>query len=75
MSNFAGELIGTEVFTRSPPSEADVEGNVQLVDDCEYLALVPFSSTPARSITRGTATPLDSPCLLTGPYSFSVDIS
>lgn len=66
MFNFAVELIGTEVSTRLPPSEADAEGNVQLVDDCEYL--VPFSTTPARSIKRCMATPLDSPCLLTGTF-------
>lgn len=58
MSNFAVELIGTEVFTWSPPSEADVEGDVQLVDDCECIALVPFSTTPARPIKRCSDKPL-----------------
>lgn len=75
MSNFAVELIGTEIFTWSPPSEADEEGTVQLVDDCEYLALLPFSATPARSIKRCRATPLGPPYLLTGTVSFSADSS
>lgn len=52
MSNFVVEWIGTEVFTWSPPSEADAEGDVQLVDDCEYIVLVPFSTTSARPIRR-----------------------
>lgn len=34
MSNFAVKLVVTETFAWSPPSEADEEGSVQLIDHC-----------------------------------------
>lgn len=56
-SSFAVELIGAEVSAWLPQSEADAEGNAQLVDGSGYPALLPFSTTPAQCTTRCTATP------------------